>query len=181
MNRYGYQDSDNGWGPRSSKRKSCGGNLFQPPHGRGLIQSANAPIFGLDMDLNVVRWNSWLVERCGMSLAELQGKAISTVLSQRSKKTMKDRTDVVTKQKVMMMLDGVPEIKKIWRKIVVPRDQTTLSDRKWLGSVWLILCLSVGLPICFIYFFLLLYLLALVPQCLSVSCRSIHLLIHDAS
>lgn len=55
-----------------------------------LIQSANAPIFELDLELNVVRWNSWLKERCGMSLAELQGKPITTVLIQPSKKVIKD-------------------------------------------------------------------------------------------
>ena len=33
--------------------------------------------------------NSWLVERCGMSLAELQGKPIATVLAPYSKKVIK--------------------------------------------------------------------------------------------
>ena len=33
--------------------------------------------------------NSWLVERCGMSLAELQGKPIATVLHHPSKKVIK--------------------------------------------------------------------------------------------
>jgi len=35
--------------------------------------------------------NSWLKERCGMSLAELQGKPITTVLIQPSKKVIKAR------------------------------------------------------------------------------------------
>jgi hypothetical protein len=35
--------------------------------------------------------NSWLKERCGMSLAELQGKPIATVLIQPSKKVIKAR------------------------------------------------------------------------------------------
>jgi len=55
-----------------------------------LIHSANAPIFEIDLELRIVRWNSWLANTCGVSLAELMGKPISEVLSQRSKKPLKD-------------------------------------------------------------------------------------------
>jgi len=55
-----------------------------------LIHSANAPIFEIDLELRIVRWNSWLVNTCGFSLAELTGKPISEVLSQSSKKPLKD-------------------------------------------------------------------------------------------
>ncbi|CAJ1368663.1 unnamed protein product, partial [Effrenium voratum] len=55
-----------------------------------LIESANAPIFEVDMEFRVTKWNSWLVNKTGLSQEELAGKHVSTVLSPDSKKKVQD-------------------------------------------------------------------------------------------
>jgi len=55
-----------------------------------LIDSANTPIFQVDLSDNIVVWNNWLVRTTGLDRPSVLGKHISTVLSPGSKKKFQD-------------------------------------------------------------------------------------------
>ncbi|CAK9098629.1 Hybrid signal transduction histidine kinase D [Durusdinium trenchii] len=55
-----------------------------------LIQSANAPIFEIDLEFNVIKWNSWLENRSALSQEELAGKSVFEVLSPETRKSLQD-------------------------------------------------------------------------------------------
>ncbi|CAE8626789.1 unnamed protein product [Polarella glacialis] len=53
-----------------------------------LIDTANAPIFAVDLDLRITEWNRWLVGKSGMSKSDALGKKILTLVSEDSRKAV---------------------------------------------------------------------------------------------
>ncbi|CAE8689834.1 unnamed protein product, partial [Polarella glacialis] len=53
-----------------------------------LIESANAPILGVDLDCRVVEWNDWVAKRSGRSKTEVVGLKIESLVTASTKKVV---------------------------------------------------------------------------------------------
>lgn len=54
------------------------------------LDSANAPIFGVDLDYRINEWNSWLAKMSGKTKAEVLGREVVSLAAGKSKKILMD-------------------------------------------------------------------------------------------